>query len=534
MRPFHLFISGLLICLLTFTATAQEEKWEGGFFLGFANYSGDLAFQRISIKDPSPAFGFMVKRNLSKSIGLRLGLISGKLVADEKTGNSPDHRERGFSFENQMTELSLLAHWKLLSDRKQKFSPYLFAGVGLGFSNPKTDFNNRTSPSIITDMTADAQKALFTVPLGIGASYSLNRKWIIGFEVGTRPAFNDYVDGVSIAGNPGFKDWYAFSGLTLTTRFGAKDSDGDGITDENDKCPNTPGLSSVGGCPDTDLDGIPDSKDGCPEVAGEEKFNGCPDSDGDDVADNQDNCPNIPGERRYRGCPDSDGDGISDPLDICPNIPGVATLDGCPDADGDGITDADDACPELAGSEDTNGCPDTDGDGIVDPQDKCPFVVGTDTYSGCPDTDGDGIGDGDDACPSNAGPASNDGCPVIAESDLATLELAMSNVRFRTNSDEILTISYPIMDEVAEIMTRYPNYNLTISGYTDNVGNAAANQSLSERRARSCYQYLLVKGISRDRISHAGFGETNPIEANDTPTGRARNRRVEFELVLPK
>ncbi|MEZ4986202.1 MAG: OmpA family protein [Saprospiraceae bacterium] len=129
-------------------------------------------------------------------------------------------------------------------------------------------------------------------------------------------------------------------------------------------------------------------------------------------------------------------------------------------------------------------------------------------------------------------PASNQGCPEVQSADLEKLDFAMQNVRFRTGSDQILQQSYPIMDEIAEIMSRYPNYNLTISGYTDNVGNDVSNQALSENRAKACYQYLLVKNIARNRMSYAGYGETNPIDTNDTPAGRARNRRVEFKLVL--
>ncbi|PSR10736.1 MAG: hypothetical protein DA408_07415 [Bacteroidetes bacterium] len=341
-------------------------------------------------------------------------------------------------------------------------------------------------------------------------------------------------DGISQSGDPDNNDWYVFGGLTLTTRFGAKDTDGDGITDENDDCPTVAGLTATGGCPDTDLDGIADAKDACPEVAGDAKFNGCPDTDGDGVADNQDNCPDVAGVRRFRGCPDTDGDGVADPVDLCPTVAGVVALDGCPDADGDGITDADDACPELAGIASANGCPDGDGDGIIDPNDKCPLVAGLEKYSGCPDTDGDGIGDGDDKCPSNAGPAENGGCPIVLEEDLATLELAMQNVRFRTNSDQLLAQSSTILNEIAEILSRYPNYDLKISGFTDDVGNDSANQSLSERRALACFQYLLIKNVDRKRMSHAGYGETNPIAPNDTEAGRARNRRVEFELVLRK
>lgn len=543
MRPFYLFLCGLLICLGSLNLNAQQEKWEGGFFVGSANYLGDIVETNpLVFKQSSIAFGFMVKRNLTETLGLRLGLNSGMLSAEDSKNDSEGRALRGFSFENRLTELALLGQWEILGNKRygsgnnfnKIVSPYIFAGVGLGFSNPTADFNDHMRPGITLDQAAEVQQALFTVPFGGGIRLDLNRKWVLGLEVGLRPAFNDYVDGVSEAGNPDENDWWAFSGLTATMRFGEKDSDGDGVKDDSDKCPNTPGLSSVGGCPDADLDGIPDAKDGCPEVAGEEKFNGCPDTDDDGVADNQDNCPNIAGERRYRGCPDTDGDGIADPLDICPRLAGVPSLDGCPDADGDGITDADDACPNLAGLESANGCPDTDGDGFIDPTDKCPEIPGTAEFNGCPDTDGDGIGDGDDRCPSNVGPARNNGCPEIEEDDLATLQLAMKNVRFRSSSNEILTLSYPIMDEVAEIMSRYPNYILTISGYSDNVGNDVANQNLSKRRAQSCYQYLLVKGVPGHRMSHTGYGETNPIADNKTPEGRAINRRVEFELTLPK
>jgi outer membrane protein OmpA-like peptidoglycan-associated protein len=474
-------------------------------------------------------------------LGLRLGLTSGMISGDDAENDSAGYRERGFSFENRVTELSILAQFEPLGGRRfngNKFnkilSPYLFAGVGVAFSNPDTDYNGNNSSKVQEDKNTDTQKSFLTTPFGIGLRYDISRKWNLGLEIGLRPTFDDLLDGVSASGNPNNNDWYTFGGLTLTTRFGSVDSDGDGVADESDKCPNIPGLTSTKGCPDADLDGIEDSRDACPEVAGDAKFNGCPDTDLDGVADNQDDCPNTPGIRRFRGCADTDGDGVPDPRDICPTIAGVIALDGCPDKDGDGITDADDACPELAGTKDANGCPDTDNDGIIDPNDKCPEVAGIAKYGGCPDSDGDGIGDGDDACPSNAGPSSNDGCPVIQEADLETLELAMKNVRFKTGSSELLLQSNAVLDEVAEVLNRYPNYDLKMSGYTDNVGNDATNQGLSQRRALACFQYLLVKNVSRDRISYAGYGETNPIADNNTPLGRATNRRVEFELILRK
>ena len=143
------------------------------------------------------------------------------------------------------------------------------------------------------------------------------------------------------------------------------------------------------------------------------------DTDGDGIYDKQDACPDVAGLKEFNGCPDSDGDGIKDEDDACPSVAGLAALNGCPDADGDGIADKDDMCPNAKGTKANNGCPDTDGDGVVDKDDKCATVAGPAANGGCPwpDTDGDGVLDKDDNCKNEAGPASNNGCPepVITE-----------------------------------------------------------------------------------------------------------------------
>ena len=84
------------------------------------------------------------------------------------------------------------------------------------------------------------------------------------------------------------------------------------------------------GCPDTDGDGVADENDKCPTVAGVASLLGCPDSDGDGVADGDDKCPTVAGLPRFEGCPDTDGDGIPDNLDECPTVRGIASLNGCP------------------------------------------------------------------------------------------------------------------------------------------------------------------------------------------------------------
>ncbi|MBL7746266.1 MAG: OmpA family protein [Chitinophagaceae bacterium] len=114
------------------------------------------------------------------------------------------------------------------------------------------------------------------------------------------------------------------------------DRDGDGIIDDNDKCPDVKGLAKYDGCPipDTDKDGINDEEDKCPTVPGLARYQGCPipDTDKDGINDEEDKCPTVPGVARYQGCPipDTDKDGTNDEEDKCVTIPGPKENFGCP------------------------------------------------------------------------------------------------------------------------------------------------------------------------------------------------------------
>ena len=203
-----------------------------------------------------------------------------------------------------------------------------------------------------------------------------------------------------------------------------RDSDGDGIPNNEDKCPLVPedkdGFQDQDGCPDTDNDGdgVADADDKCPgakeDIDGFQDEDGCPDPDNDKdgIPDLRDKCPNDAEDHQppypNDGCPatkhDTDGDGIPDASDKCPNDPedmdGFQDADGCPDTDNDadGVPDDKDKCsmcPEdKDGFEDADGCPDLDNDhdGIPDAQDKCPnepeTVNGYRDDDGCPDTGG--------------------------------------------------------------------------------------------------------------------------------------------------
>ncbi|MBK8562301.1 MAG: OmpA family protein [Saprospiraceae bacterium] len=313
---------------------------------------------------------------------------------------------------------------------------------------------------------------------------------------------------------------------------GVLDTDNDGLVDNRDQCPEVAGPIQLLGCPDTDNDGVIDKEDRCPTTAGVALHAGCPDTDKDGIADDNDNCPNTAGVASANGCPDADGDGTPDSRDNCPNEKGLSSNSGCPvyDADNDGLPDKDDACPNQAGPSATKGCPDTDGDGIADRNDLCPTEAGPSGASGCPDQDGDNVPDQTDKCPDIKG--TNQGCPDIERADKEFLLSAAKNVQFETGKATLKAQSYAVLEKVAEIMAKYPRYDLNIDGHTDDTGDAGANRSLSEERASSCYQYLLARGVDAARMNYKGYGESKPVASNSTSEGKEKNRRVEFNMYV--
>ncbi len=262
------------------------------------------------------------------------------------------------------------------------------------------------------------------------------------------------------------------------------------------------------------------------------KFGG-KDTDGDGIYDKDDACPEVAGLKQFKGCPDTDGDGIIDGSDTCPDVPGLAEFQGCPDTDADGIADKDDACPDVAGPKSLNGCPDADGDGIADKDDKCPQVKGPKENGGCPwpDTDGDGVLDKDDKCVDVKGTVANKGCPEISEEQVNKLNAYAKTILFNSGKSTFQQQTFPVLQSIAAILKEYPDSKFSIEGHTDSDGKDAANQKLSEDRAKAVKDYLVTNGIVEGRLTSTGFGETKPIDSNKTKAGKANNRRVEVNLV---
>ncbi|TDD99837.1 OmpA family protein [Flavobacterium cellulosilyticum] len=257
------------------------------------------------------------------------------------------------------------------------------------------------------------------------------------------------------------------------------------------------------------------------------------DTDGDGIYDKDDACPEVKGLKQFNGCPDTDGDGIIDGSDACPDVFGLAALNGCPDTDGDGIADKDDACPDVKGLAAFKGCPDTDGDGIADKDDKCPTVAGPKSNDGCPvlDADKDGVADKDDDCPTVAGPASNRGCPEVTVEVLKQLNEYGKTILFDSGKSSFKSQSFTVLQSITSILKEYPNTTFMIEGHTDSDGSNELNQTLSQDRAHAVKNYLIENGIAANRLEHTGYGETKPIDTNKTAKGKANNRRVEVSLI---
>jgi OmpA-OmpF porin, OOP family len=268
-----------------------------------------------------------------------------------------------------------------------------------------------------------------------------------------------------------------FAGLTF--KFGGKDTDGDGIYDKDDACPEVAGLPEFKGCPDTDKDGIQDSEDACPEEVGTKELN---------------------------GCPDNDGDGIINSEDACPDDKGTKMMNGCPDADGDGVADKDDKCPTVAGAKDNAGCP-------------------------WPDTDGDGVADKDDKCPTVAGTVANNGCPEVSDDTMKKLNDYGKTILFNSGKASFQKQTIPVLQAMTAILKEYPTAKFSLEGHTDSTGADALNQKLSEERAAAVKNFLVENGIDASRLSSKGFGESMPVDSNKTAKGKANNRRVEVKLV---
>jgi hypothetical protein len=259
-----LLLAFLLLPVLAFT---QDIHITG--FGGFSNYQGDLQGKPFTTDQANLAFGLGLKYDLNPKMAIRGTMTYGKLSADDKF-NKPELQKRNLSFQSHLLEGALLFEYTFFDLEEKRISPYVFAGGGIYYANP-TAFDTTGRKIYLHSLHTEGQglaqypdrkhynKVKISIPFGGGVKFRITEGTVLGFEIGLRKLFTDYIDDVSttyvnpialrmafgsraedmayrgdelkdgdpvypaegtVRGNPKSKDWYYFSGLTLAVRIG--------------------------------------------------------------------------------------------------------------------------------------------------------------------------------------------------------------------------------------------------------------------------------------------------------------------------
>jgi outer membrane protein OmpA-like peptidoglycan-associated protein len=362
-----------------------------------------------------------------------------------------------------------------------------------------------------------------------------------GLRVGVTPLLHVRGDA-SLTRNKAATTGNAFTNfgvsLGLSYMLGSKpipDSDGDGILENRDRCPDTPSGAQVDGtgCPsDSDGDGVSDGVDRCANTPPGASVNasGCTqDSDGDNIPDGLDRCPDTDAGVLVdpNGCPkDSDEDSIPDGLDRCSETPRGATVDalGCPgDEDGDGVLDGLDRCPRTPTGAPINssGCPTGQG-AAARPTPSAPPGAAPPPQAVAPRPS---------RTPATPRPQPPGRTPAAARSRIVAGVLP--GVGFAPGTARLRPESYIALDSIVEILQADTTARAEIGAHTDNTGIAAQNQHLSNLQADAVRTYLVTKGVNFQQVQARGYGGSVPLTTDNTPRGRLANRRVEIRPVAP-
>lgn len=217
----------LLFCFLCTSILTAQQNVEAGFFAGVANYQGDLAEDQIELGETKLAYGGYISYLVNPKVIVRGNVFYGNISGDDK--NSPELQARNYSFTGDVLEIGLNAQWLMFGRSRYnnsgifmpQFTPYLASGVAI--TTIKSDLQYPEVASGNFPEVADTDNFL-VVPVTFGLRYELIEFLTLGVEVGARATFSDYVDNVSLNGNPNKNDWYLFGGFTLGYVFGSADN----------------------------------------------------------------------------------------------------------------------------------------------------------------------------------------------------------------------------------------------------------------------------------------------------------------------
>jgi hypothetical protein len=268
------------LCLLFIAASGHAQYWQAGVMVGVSGYNGDLTQKEIAFNRMRPSATFNLIYTSGDFVNFRIGIGYGKITGDDKKNTQADLKSRNLSFQSNLLELNVGAEFNLFDPELYNTLPYIFLGVGLFRFNPYAyDNDNKkvylqplgTEGQGLSDYPERKKYSLtqFCIPVGLGVKIKKN-KWELGYELGVRIIFTDYLDdvsktyvsleklsvengpkaaemsfrrqGISFAeegatrGNPTVKDRYFFSGVKLAFSLGTiKGKDKVGVKKEKAK-----------------------------------------------------------------------------------------------------------------------------------------------------------------------------------------------------------------------------------------------------------------------------------------------------------
>jgi outer membrane protein OmpA-like peptidoglycan-associated protein/opacity protein-like surface antigen len=442
---------------------------------GVTNYMGD-DFDDSVLKPTFSAFGeYYFTNRFSTELGFNVSRIGGE------TGSA--------DFISDLTGLSLLGRFGLLTTAVR---PYLAGGVEVFAFDPEVD--NEAS----VGFNKENEEVTVGIPVGGGLSLAISENMVLDLRGLYHYTFKDGLDYLF----GGSKDAYLTGTLGLTKVFHAnKDVDNDGLLKSDEKSRGTdPDVA------DTDGDALNDGDEVLTHYTDPLKV----DSDNDGLGDGDE-------IKKYKTNPlksDTDGDKLSDKDELSE----FKTNPLEQDSDGDGLSDY----AEVKRFQTNASEMDSDADGLNDGDE-------VNKYKTSPlkkDTDGGTV---DDAAEVKRGtnPLNKDD-DVILEVKEVGAKIVLEGIVFETGSAVISEESAEVLEKAYQTLKAYPEMEVEIQGYTDNVGRKSYNLKLSQKRADSVRDWLVNKGIDGSKITAKGYGPANPIATNDTKEGRAQNRRIEF------
>ncbi len=382
----------------------------------------------------------------------------------------------------------------------EKVNPYVYGGFG------SLRWNVKIKPKSISPKATQESGWTQFIPFGAGVELAVSDNFLLGFSGGYNHTFSDDINYYNNGNaNDGYFDFGA--SFIFVTGSGNTDADNDGLTEKQEK--------EIGTNPkiaDTDGDGIND---------GDElnKYNTNPlakDSDKDGLNDYEE----IFTYKTDANSSDTDGDELSDYAEIITykSNPNKKDTDG--DSLGDGY--------EVNKYKTNPIKKDTDGDGLDD-------NIELNKFKSNPllkDTDNGGTDDFTEF-KRKTDPNKPEDDVAIKKTEILDINAPMilEGVTFETGKAILTPESENILTKALNTLKAYPHLKVEIRGYTDNVGSAAFNLKLSQKRADAVKQWLVKKGIDATRLSAKGYGEANPIASNRTKEGRRKNRRIEFSKI---